>query len=151
MKLRHGDAWMPAPAYGRELSEMRTGLSINLLVADIARAVEFQTQVLGASVLYSDPDFVAVAGFGAQWCLHADHTYDKHPLSGIAGRETGRGAGAELRLFGCDPDRAEHAAQEHGFTVLAGSIDKPHGLRETYLLDAEGYCWVPSVAVPHDP
>jgi hypothetical protein len=34
-----------------------------------------------------------------------------------------------------------------GWTVLAGSIDKPHGLRECIILDDEGYAWLPGVAI----
>lgn len=30
--------------------------------------------------------------------------------------------------------------------ILAGAADKPHGLREAFILDPEGYCWVPTVA-----
>jgi hypothetical protein len=30
--------------------------------------------------------------------------------------------------------------------VLAGSMDKPHGLRECMLIDDDGYVWVPGVA-----
>ena len=31
--------------------------------------------------------------------------------------------------------------------VLAGAIDKPHGLRECVIVDDEGYVWVPGVAL----
>ena len=34
-----------------------------------------------------------------------------------------------------------------GYTVLAGAMDKPHGLREVYLLDQDGYLWVPGIAL----
>ena len=34
-----------------------------------------------------------------------------------------------------------------GFKVLVGTTDKPHGLREAYLVDADGYVWVPDVHV----
>jgi len=54
-----------------------------------------------------------------------------------------RGAGIELRLYGTDPDAAEGRAREAGAIVLAGAIDKPHGLREAYILDGDGYVWVP--------
>jgi hypothetical protein len=50
-----------------------------------------------------------------------------------------------LRLHGRDPDAAEAAARRLGYTVLASTVDKPHGLREVYLLDADGYLWVPDV------
>ena len=43
---------------------------------------------------------------------------------------------------------AEARARSQGFTVLAGSIDKPHGLRECVILDDDGYAWVPAVALP---
>ena len=34
-----------------------------------------------------------------------------------------------------------------GFKVLVGTTDKPHGLREAYLVDDDGYVWVPDVHV----
>lgn len=134
---------MPADAYGRSLE----GFGVNLLVADVAASVAFATEVLGATLVYGDPDFAVLRHDGAEWMLHADHAYDSHPLSGIARAAEGRGAGVELRLYGCDPDRAEVAARTAGHTVLAGAADKPHGLREVHLLDPDGYCWVPSQAI----
>jgi len=50
-------------------------------------------------------------------------------------------------LHGCDPDEAEAAARRLGFKVLVETTDKPHGLREAYLVDADGYVWVPDVHV----
>jgi len=141
MKLREGDPWMPAEDFGRSLQ----GLGINLLVEEIGRAVAFQTEVLGADVVYADPDFAVLEGFGASWMLHADHTYNDHPLKGSLTPEMFRGIGVELRLHGCDPDAAEAAARERGDTVLAGAMDKPHGLREAYIIDPDGYLWVPDV------
>ena len=140
-KKRTGDPWMPAPDYGRGLE----GLSANLLVSDVAAAVAFAETVLDATTVYADPDFAVLRQGAAEWMLHADHTYDDHPLSGVVGGEAGRGAGVELRLHGLDPDAAEARAREAGHTVLAGAADKPHGLREAYILDPDGYCWVPDV------
>jgi catechol 2,3-dioxygenase-like lactoylglutathione lyase family enzyme len=144
MKLRTGDPWMPAPQYGRALH----GLTVNLLVRQIDAALHFQRQVLGAEVVYSDPDFAVLRHGEAEWMLHADHTYDDHPLHTSLASTSGRGIGAELRLHGCDPDQAEAAARRLGFTVIAGALNKPHGLREAYLLDADGYVWVPDVPRP---
>ena len=139
MKLRTGDAWMPADEYGKSLK----GLTLNLLVEDIGNALVFQRNVLGADVVYSDPDFAVLRGYGAEWILHADHTYARHPFRIAANAAGQRGAGAELRLHGCDPDKAEAAAVEHGFEVMASAANKPHGLREVFLVDADGYVWVP--------
>ncbi|MEK9752283.1 MAG: hypothetical protein VW338_03605 [Rhodospirillaceae bacterium] len=144
-KLRTGDPWMPAADYGRSLK----GLSVNLLVQAVARAVAFQKDVFGAEVVYADPDFAVLRGFGAEWMLHADHTYSDHPLKGSLGGgpagDLARGVGVELRLHGCDPDAAEAKARARGEIVLAGAMDKPHGLREAYLIDPDGYLWVPDV------
>lgn len=141
MKKRTGDPFMPAPAYGPTLS----GLSVNLLVRDIERALVFAREVLGATVVYADADFAVLRHAGAEWMLHADHTYLDHPLHGSLAAGDARGVGAELRLHGRDPDAAEAAARAHGFTVLAGSMDKPHGLRECHLVDDEGYVWAPDI------
>jgi catechol 2,3-dioxygenase-like lactoylglutathione lyase family enzyme len=144
MKLRTGDPWMPAPVYGRALQ----GLTLNLLVRDIDRALPFHREVLGAQVLYSDPDFAVLHHGEAEWMLHADHTYLEHPLHAALGSGARRGIGAELRLHGRDPDAAEAAARRLGSTVLASATDKPHGLREVYVLDADYYLWVPDVPRP---
>ena len=143
--------FMEAPAYGRSLA----GLSINLLVKDIARAVAFEREVLGAVVVYADADFAVMRWSApgadiapAEWMLHADHTYGSHPLLGLTGDGAIRGAGLELRLHGCDPDAAVARAERLGHAVLAAAADKPHGLREAYVVDPDGYVWVPDVKLP---
>ena len=141
VKKRTSDPWMPAPAYSATLK----GVGVNLLVSDVAAAVAFATEVLAAEVVYSDPDFAVLRAAGGEWILHADHTYEDHPLSGFVAGVEGRGIGAEIRLHGIDPDAAEQRARDHGYTVLAGALDKAHGLREAYILDPDGYCWVPDV------
>ena len=140
---RTGTPWMPAGEYGRGL----TGFGVNLLVADGAASVAFAETVLAATVIYADPDFAVLRHGEAEWMLHADHTYEDHPLIGLVRGVEGRGAGVELRLHGRDPDAAEAAAREAGHVVLAGAADKPHGLREAFILDPDGYCWVPDVAL----
>jgi len=134
---------MAADAYGRSLK----GFGVNLLVRDVARAVAFQTEVLEAELVYADADFAVLAHDGRQWMLHGDHTYGEHPLLTLTGDGAIRGAGIELRLYGVDPDAAEARAGARGDTVLASSADKPHGLRECYLADPDGYVWVPGKAI----
>ena len=46
-----------------------------------------------------------------------------------------------------DPDAAEARARAQGHIVLESATDKPHGLREAYLVDPDGYCWVPDVPI----
>jgi len=142
MMKRTKEPWMDADDFGRSLPQ---GIGLNLLVADIPRSVAFQTQVLGATVVYEDEDFAVLSGQGSIWMLHADHTYLDHPMTGVIGGVEARGAGAELRLHGRNPDDAEAAAREAGYTVLAGAMDKPHGLREAYIIDDDGYVWVPDL------
>jgi catechol 2,3-dioxygenase-like lactoylglutathione lyase family enzyme len=141
MKLRTGDPWMPAPDYGRSLH----GLTLNLLVRDVAALLPFHREVLGAEIIYHDPDFAVFRYGEAEWMVHADHTYLEHPLHQTLASGVARGVGAELRLHGRDPDAAAAAARRLGCTVVAGPTNKPHGLREAYILDPEGYLWVPDV------
>lgn len=137
------DDFMPAADYGRSL----TGLGINLLVRDVAKALDFLTQVLGVTVVHANRDFAVIAYQDQQWMLHGDHTYHSHPLLGLTGDGALRGVGVELRLYGIDPDVAEAKAKVGGYEVLQSARDKPHGLRECYLVDIDGYVWVPGIAI----
>jgi uncharacterized glyoxalase superfamily protein PhnB len=74
--------------------------------------------------------------------LHADHTYGDHPLLALTGDGALRGAGVEIRMHDHDPDAAAETAARLGHTVLAAAADKPHGLREVYIADPDGYVWV---------
>ncbi len=143
MKLRKGEPWMSSREYGQSLH----GLTLNILVRDIEAALEFQREVLGARIVYSDPDFAVCSGYGAEWMLHADHTFENHPMGETVSGRGNRGAGAEFRLHGCDPDQAEAAAHRLGYDVLSPSTDKGHGLREAYLCDRDGYIWVPDIPI----
>jgi catechol 2,3-dioxygenase-like lactoylglutathione lyase family enzyme len=143
MKERNGEPWMAADAYGRSL----TGIGVNLLVREVARSVAFLTEVLGLDLVYSDADFAVLRYQGQDVILHADHTYADHPLLALTGDGALRGAGVELRLYGIDPDAAEARARARGDAVFAETRDKPHGLRECYLADPDGYIWVPGVGI----
>jgi catechol 2,3-dioxygenase-like lactoylglutathione lyase family enzyme len=139
MKLRTGDPWMSGKEYGQSLH----GLTLNILVADLETALAFQRDVLGVDIIYSDPDFAVCSGYGSEWMLHADHAFDKHPMGSRVNLAQLRGAGIELRLHGCNPDKAEAAARRFDFEVLSPSTDKGHGLREVHICDNDGYVWVP--------
>ena len=143
MKKRTGEPWMSSSQYGHSLH----GLTINLIVQNMARMLEFQQHVLEAKIVYEDPDFAVFEGHGAQWMVHADHTYDHNPLEALLTLNQPRGSLVELRIHGCDPDRAEQQAKQRGYQVVQMAADKPHGLREAYLRDAEGYLWVPDRSI----
>lgn len=144
MKQHRGeDPFMPAPEFGRSLK----GMGVNLLVADMARALAFQREVLQVELVYGNADFAVLRHEGFLWMLHADHTYDRHPLLPLLSDGAVRGLGVELRLYGIDPDAAEARARAGGYEVLAAAADKPHGLREAYLLDPDNYLWVPGKGI----
>ncbi len=142
-KKRVGEPWMPADEYGRALP----AFTVNLLVSDVARSVAFYRGVLGAEERYSDPDFAALRLGGVDFMLHADHAYDDHPWYPRLAGERRRGLGAELRLFGVDPDALEAAAREAGAAVLQPATDKGHGWREVWLEDPDGYVWAAGAAI----
>lgn len=137
------EEFMSAEEYGRSLR----GLGVNLLVRDIGRSVAFARDVLGAAAVYADADFAVIRYQGgrppAEWMLHKDPTYHANPLLSLLNGVDVRGVGVELRLYDCDPDRAVEEARKLGYVVLAEAQDKPHGLREAYILDPDGYCWAP--------
>jgi catechol 2,3-dioxygenase-like lactoylglutathione lyase family enzyme len=153
MKERSGEPWMAADAYGRSLR----GMGVNLLVREVARSVAFLTEVLALDLVYADADFAVLRygnregggqeGGGQDVILHADHTYAEHPLLALTGDGALRGAGVEMRLYGIDPDAAEARARTRGDAVFAATQDKPHGLRECYLADPDGYIWVPGIGI----
>ena len=142
MKKSIKTPFMAAANYGKSLD----GLSINLLSSLLPRALVFQSEVLAAEILHEDEDLLIVRGYGGDWMVHADHTYDKHPMLADARSVDRRGGGVELRLHGCDPDKASNKAQELGFRIIDGPRDQPgHGLREVHILDDDGYVWVPDI------
>ena len=79
MKLRKKDPWKSASEYSKDLS----GLTVNLLVEDIKHTLQFLQKIIKAKIIYQDPDFAAIEGFGSKWCIHSYHTYDKHPYINI--------------------------------------------------------------------
>jgi hypothetical protein len=142
MKKSSTTPFMAAPEYGQSLS----GFTVNVLSADLARALVFQRDVLQVEILHQDEDLLILRGYASNWMVHADHTYDKHALLDDTRRQDRRGAGVELRLHNCNPDGVAARALELGFEVLDGPRDQPdHGLREAHIVDGDGYIWVPDV------
>lgn len=136
---RTAEPWMSADDYGRSLS----GLGVNLLVTSVEESAYFATEVLSAKVIYADVDFAVMQASDTEWMLHADHTYDDHPMAGVVQGLPARGCGIELRLHNCDPDKACANARKHGHIILADAMDKPHGVREAFIVAPDGYIWVP--------
>ena len=131
-----------APEFGASLK----GFGVNLLVRDVMATAGFLVDVFGMSVFRASSDF-AILTYGEQiFQLHADATYHNHPLPSLLPEAGARGAGIELRLYDSDPDEAARDAAAHVYevTILQDPTDKPHGLRECVILDADGYAWVPS-------
>ena len=132
-----------AVAFGRSLR----GLGLNLLVADVDRAREFHQAVFGWEAFQPTRDFAILRrpDGSSVLQLHADHTYHTNPLPALIPENGPRGGGLEIRLYDIDPDAAQARAQAHeGAQVFKAASNRPHGLREAYILDADGYCWVPS-------
>ncbi len=143
-KLRIGDPWMPGFRYGALLPP----LSLNLLVADVERAVKFYQGVMEAEVHYYDIDFAALRVGPAEVMLHADHTHDTHPWYPELQEGKTRGRGLQLRLLGVDPDGVQRRAETAGAMVVEAARDKGHGWRETIVRDPDGYEWAVGVLIP---
>lgn len=139
---RTGEPWMSPDDYGRSLPSF----TVNLLVRDIGKSLDFYRNVLDARVTYSDADFAALRLNDLEFMLHADHAYDHHPWFASLDGGKARGLGAELRLFHTDPDAVEQRAKQHGARILQASQDKPHGWRDVIVEDPDGYAWAIGIA-----
>ena len=120
------------------------GIGLNLLVRDIRGMVALLTDVFAMTAHQVSADF-AIMLYGNQvFQLHSDGTYHANPLLALLPENPPRGAGIEIRLYDTDPDLAAKRAQAFGAMILQAPTDKPHGLREAYILCENGYAWVPS-------
>ncbi len=129
-----------AAAFGASLK----GIGLNLLVRDVPAQVTFLSDVFGMRAHQRTADF-AILLYGDQvFQIHGDGTYHANPLLGLLPENPPRGAGIEIRLYESDPDAAVTRAEASGATILQTATDKPHGLREAYILCGNGYAWVPS-------
>jgi catechol 2,3-dioxygenase-like lactoylglutathione lyase family enzyme len=136
--------WMAADEYGRSLPYF----TVNLIVRNLPRSVTFYRDVLGATVEYEDPDFVALALETLSFMLHAEHAYDHHPIFERLRSTAERGTGAELRVLGINPDAVEARARARNATIVQSATDKPHGWREMMVADPDGYVWAIGVPIP---
>ena len=133
-----------AESFGRKLR----GIGLNILVRDVLQRCAFLKSVFDMETHQATADFAIVTYGGQIFQLHADGTYHSHPLLGLLPENPPRGAGIEIRLYDTDPDLAVERAEAQGATILERPTDKPHGLREAFILDADGYVWVPSRPKP---
>lgn len=135
-----------------QVGHLLNDFGVNLLVTNVHNTVQFLTAVFDFTALRSSADYALLKHRNCLYQLHGDQTYSSHPLLSVL-PESGlpqsrlRGAGVELRLYQLDPDQAQKNALAGGYTVLQSTADKPHGLRECFLLDPDGYCWVPSIKI----
>ena len=120
------------------------GIGLNLLVRDVAAQVSFLETVFSMKAHQPTADFAIMAYADQLFQIHSDGTYHSNPLLGLLPETPPRGAGIEIRLYDSDPDVACEAAERDGRTILQAPSDKPHGLREAYILCENGYAWVPS-------
>lgn len=129
-----------ADAFGRSLR----GIGLNLLVRDVPAQCAFLNAVFDMQAHQVSADF-AIVTYGTQvFQIHSDGTYHANPLLGLLPETPPRGAGIEIRLYDTDPDAAATRAEIAGAVILQAPTDKPHGLRECYILCDNGYAWVPS-------
>ncbi len=129
-----------AEEFGRSLK----GVGLNILVRDVAAQVAFLQKVFAMDAFQPSADFAIMRHDGQTFQVHADSTYHSNPLLGLLPESPPRGAGIEIQLYNTDPDAAVERARRVGAHILAEPKDKPHGLREAYILCENGLAWVAS-------
>lgn len=133
-------------AFGKSLR----GMGLNLLVRDVGVQVSFLETVFGMKAYQPTADFTIMTYGDQVFQIHSDETYHSNPLLGLLPENPPRGAGIEIRLYDTDPEEACSLAEAAGGTILQGPTDKPHGLREAYILCGNGYAWVVSRGLKQD-
>jgi hypothetical protein len=121
-----------------------TGIGLNLLVRDVLSQAAFLHNSFAMTAHRLSPDFAIITYHDQLLQLHSDATYHSNPLLSLLPENPPRGAGVEIRLYNTDPDSAATLAPQHGGTILQPPTNKPHGLRECYILCPNGYAWIPS-------
>ncbi|WP_322867709.1 VOC family protein [Aquicoccus sp. G2-2] len=134
-------------ASAAEFGTTLKGLGLNLICRDVRASAAFVEQVFAMRVHRLSADFAIVTYADQLFQLHSDGTYHSNPYLALLPENPPRGAGIELRLYNTDPDTAAALAAALGYTILQHPTDKPHGLREAYILDPDGYAWVPSCPI----
>ena len=134
-------------ASGADFGRSLTGFGINLLVRNVLQQAAFLRNCFSMTVIRADDNFAIIA-YGKQvFMLHSDASYWDNPLPSLLPELGARDAGVELRLYETDPDealaRAIELEKQEACSVLRACSDRPHGLRECYILDSNGYCWIP--------
>ena len=120
------------------------GIGLNLLVRDVEATAAFLRDVFEVGVHRLSKDFAIITHGDEVFQLHADGTYAQNPLLSLLPENPPRGAGVEIRFYDTDPEEAVARAEARGAMILQAPTDKPHGLREAYILCDDGYAWVPS-------
>jgi len=120
------------------------GIGLNLLVRNVQSEVAFLSEIFQMTSHRVSDDFAIMAYSGQLFQLHSDATYHANPMLTLLPENPPRGAGIEIRLYDTDPEQAVERAERFGAHILQHPTDKPHGLREAYILCENGYVWVPS-------
>ena len=129
-----------------DFGQSLTGLGVNLLSPDVVALAGFLSDVFGLTAHRLSADFAIIRHEGTVMQIHADATYGAHPLLSLVPETPPRGGGAQIYLFGIDPDAATARATALGHMVAEPAADKPHGLREATILSPEGYAFSPAIA-----
>lgn len=137
--VQHAPGAPDSDEYARGLK----GVGINLLTSNVPALVTFLHDIMGLGATWAEEDFAIIGHEGSEFMVHSDASYSENPLLSLTGDGTVRGAGLEIRLYDVDPDSAARKAAEQGFHILQEPTTKGHGLRETYIIGPDGYCWVP--------
>ena len=142
--LCHTDCMNYETVSAGDFGKSLRGIGLNLLVSDVIAQCRFLEAVFEVKSHRVSTDFAIVTYGDHVFQLHSDGAYHSNPMLGILPENPPRGGGVEIRMFETDPEDAVARAKALNDVILQEPTDKPHGLREAYILCENGYAWVPS-------
>jgi len=123
------------------------GVGLNILVRDVRNTTAFLSAVFDVGVHRLSDDFAIITYGQDVFQVHSDGTYHSNPLLSLVPENPPRGAGVEIHFYDTDPDEAFERAQSLDAVILQPPTEKPHGLRECYILSEDGYAFIASRAL----
>lgn len=124
------------------ITEKFAPVAPEFFVRDVDASIEFYVDKLGFALVRADPEGDGRHGFAVLARGDAEFMFVHESALGPGNRAAlpyPRAAGVDIRLMVDDVDAVYASVREHGVNVVLSLDDRPYGLRDFIISDADGY------------